>query len=41
MMRLSRHHRLTEVSGRRRAIADLGLAVGQVCRFARVSVDGV
>ena len=41
VMRLPKHHLLTEVCGRRRAIADLGLAVGQVRGFAHVQVDGV
>ena len=41
VMRLPKHHLLTAESGERRAIADLGLAVGQVRRFARVQVDGV
>ena len=41
VMRLPKHHLLTAESGERRAITDLGLAVGQVRRFARVQVDGV
>jgi hypothetical protein len=41
VMRLPKHHLLTDESGRRRAIADLGLAVGQVRRVAHVQVDGV
>ena len=40
-MRLPKYHLLTEQSGRRRAIADLGMAVGQVRCFAHVPVDGV
>ena len=40
-MRLHKHHLLPEQSGRRRTIADLGLAVGQVRRFIHVQVDGV
>ena len=41
VMRLPKHHLLTAESGERRAIADLGLVVGQGRRFARVQVDGV
>ena len=41
VMRLPKHHLLTEQNGRRRAIADLGMTVGQVRRFAHVQVDGV
>ena len=41
VMRLPKHHLLTAESGDRRAIADLGLRVGQVRRFAQVQVDGV
>ena len=41
VMRLAKHHLLTAESGECRAIADLGLVVGQVRRFARVPVDGV
>lgn len=41
VMRLPRHHLLTHPSGRRQAIADLGLAVGQTRRFAHCQVDGV
>ncbi|AWM31885.1 hypothetical protein [Hymenobacter nivis] len=40
-MRLPRHHLLPCSSGRRQAIADLGLAVGQVRRVAHCQVDGV
>ncbi len=40
-MRLPRHHRLTHPSGRRQAIMDLGLAVGQTRRFVHCQVDGV
>ena len=39
-MRLPRHHLLTHPSGRRQAITDLGLAVGQTRRFAQCQVDG-
>jgi Transposase DDE domain len=41
VMRLPRHHLLTHPSGRRQAITDLGLAVGQTRRFAQCQVDGV
>lgn len=41
IMRLPRHHLLTLASGQRRAVADLGLAQGQVRRFAQCQVDGV
>ncbi|GAA3999137.1 IS4-like element ISLpn9 family transposase [Hymenobacter fastidiosus] len=41
VMRLPKHHLLTAESGERCAIADLGLAVGQVRRFAHRQVDGV
>ena len=41
VMRLPRHHLLTHTSGRRQAIADLGLAVGQVRRVTHCQVDGV
>ena len=40
-MRVPKHHHLTHAAGRRQAVADLGLAPGQVRRFARVQVDGV
>ena len=40
-MRLPRHHLLTDAHDQRQAIADLGLAVGQVRRFAQRQVDGV
>ena len=40
-MRLLRHHLLTDAHDQRQAIADLGLAVGQVCRFAQRQVDDV
>ena len=41
VMRLPRHHLLTDAHGQRRAVADLGLAVGQVRRLAQRQVDGV
>lgn len=41
VMRLPKHHLLTFANGRRPAIADLGLARGQVRRFAHCQVDGV
>ena len=41
VMRLPRHHQLTHPDGHRQAIADLGLAPGQGCRFAHCQVDGV
>lgn len=41
VMRLPRHHLLTYADGRQQAIADLGLAVGQVRRVAYCQVDGV
>ena len=41
VMRLPRHHLLTFPMGRQRAIADLGLGVGQTRRFAHCQVDGV
>lgn len=40
-MRLPKHHLLTDESGGRRVIADLGLAQGQVRRVAHVQVDSV
>ena len=40
-MRLPRHHLLTNAHDQAQAIADLGLAVGQVRRFAQRQVDGV
>ena len=41
VMRLPKHHHLTQTSGECRAVAALGLAPGQMRRFARVQVDGV
>ena len=41
IMRLPKHHALTFVNGRRPALADPGLAVGQVRRVAHCQVDGV
>ena len=41
VVRVPKHHHLTHADGRRQAVADLGLAPGQVRRFARVQVDGV
>ena len=41
VMRLPKHHLLTDQNGCRHAIADLGLAVGASRRFAGVQVDGV
>ena len=41
VMRLPKHHLLTDENGCRYAIADLGLAVGASRRFAGVQVDGV
>ena len=41
VMRLPKHHLLTDERGHRRAITDLGLAVGQVRRLAHRQVDGV
>ena len=41
VVRVPKHHHLTHAAGRRQAVADLGLAPGQVRRFARVQVDGV
>ena len=41
MRRLPKYHRLTHADGRRQAVADLGLAPGQVRHFARVQLDGV
>ncbi|MBT9394871.1 IS4 family transposase [Hymenobacter sp. NST-14] len=41
VMRLPKHHQLTYANGRRAAVTDLGLAVGQVRRFAHVQADGV
>ena len=41
MRRLPKYHRLTHAAGRRQAVAELGLAPGQVRRFARVQLDGV
>ena len=40
-MRLPKNYLLTDERGGRRAIADLGLVVGQVYRRAHVQVDGV
>ena len=40
-MRLPRHHHLTLPDGQVRAVADLGLAVGQVRRWPQVQVAGV
>ena len=41
VVRVPKHHRLTHTAGRRQAVAELGLAPGQVRRFARVQLDGV
>ena len=41
VMRLPRHHLLPDAHDQRQAIADLGLAVGQVRRFTQRQVDGV
>ncbi len=41
VMRLPKHHLLTHPNGRRQAVADLGLAVGQTRSFAHCQVDGV
>ena len=41
VMRLPKHHQLTFANSRRQALADLGLAAGQVRRFAHCQVDGV
>lgn len=41
VMRLPKHQLLTDEQGRRQAIADWGLAVGQVRRLAQRQVDGV
>ncbi len=41
VVRVPKHHGLTHADGRRQAVAELGLASGQVRRFARVQVDGV
>jgi len=41
VMRLPRHHLLPDAHDQRQAVADLGLAVGQVRRFAQRQVDGV
>ena len=41
VVRVPKHHRLTHADGRRQAVAELGLAPGQVRRFARVQLDGV
>ena len=41
VMRMPKNNLLNEPSGCRRAIADLGLAVGQVRRMALVQVNGV
>lgn len=41
IMRLPKHHLLTLASGQRHAIADLGLAQGQVRRFTQCQLDGV
>ena len=41
LMRLPKHHQLTLADGRRLAITDLGLAVGEHRRFAHGCVDGV
>ena len=40
-MRALKYYRLTHAAGRRQVVADLGLAPGQVRRFARVQLDGV
>jgi len=41
LMRLPKHHQLTFVSGRRQAVATLGLAVGEQRHFLHCQVDGV
>ena len=41
VMRVPKHHRRPHADGRRKAVADLGLAPGQVCRFARLQLDRV
>ena len=41
VMRLPKHHLLTDAHGHRRAITDLGLAEGEHRRFAQRQVDGV
>ncbi len=41
VMRLPKHHLLTLASGQRAAVAELGLAVGQVRHVAHAQVDGV
>ena len=41
VMRLPKHHLLTYADGRQQAIADLGLAEGQVRHVASCQVDGV
>ncbi|MFD2784224.1 IS4 family transposase [Hymenobacter rubripertinctus] len=41
VMRLPKHHLLTHPGGQRQAVADLGLAPGQVRRFGHCQVDGV
>ena len=41
VMRLPRHHHITAPDGQVRAVADLGLAVGEVRRWPRAQVDGV
>ena len=41
VMRLPKHHLLTDAHGHRHAIADLGLAEGEHRRFAQRQVDGV
>ena len=40
-MRLPKHHLLSDKNGYRRAITDLGLAVGESRRFTCMQVDGV
>lgn len=41
VMRLPRHHLLTDAHDQRQAIADLAMAVGQVRRLTQRQVDGV
>ena len=41
VMRLPKHHQLTFASGRRQAVTDLGLAVGQQRHFLHCQVAGV
>ena len=41
VVRVPKHHRRPHAAGRRKTVADLGLAPGQVCRFAHVQLDGV